>query len=57
VPCCLDKEGQIPLGHIQESTIEAILNNERSQKIMTGFKNNKLVEDLCKRCNYITRFN
>ncbi|UXR66079.1 radical SAM protein [Bdellovibrio bacteriovorus] len=56
VPCCLDKEGKIPLGRIQEDSIESILNNERSQKILNGFKNNLLTESLCQRCNYITRF-
>jgi radical SAM protein with 4Fe4S-binding SPASM domain len=57
VPCCLDKEGKIPLGNVKEESIEAILGNEKAQKILTGFKNNKLVEKLCQRCNYITRFN
>lgn len=56
VPCCLDKEGKIPLGKVPHERIEDILNNERSLKIMAGFKNNKLVESLCQRCNYITRF-
>ncbi|WP_374000417.1 radical SAM/SPASM domain-containing protein [Bdellovibrio bacteriovorus] len=56
VPCCLDKEGKIPLGRVQDESIESILSNERSQKILNGFKNNKLTENLCQRCNYITRF-
>jgi radical SAM protein with 4Fe4S-binding SPASM domain len=57
VPCCLDKEGQIPLGHLNEGSIESILSNSRSQKIIAGFKKNQLVESLCQKCNYITRFN
>ncbi|MDG0818131.1 radical SAM/SPASM domain-containing protein [Bdellovibrio svalbardensis] len=57
VPCCLDKEGKIPLGNVKEQAIEEILGNERSQKILKGFKDNKLVENLCQRCQYITRFN
>ncbi len=57
VPCCLDKEGMIPLGHVNEQPIEEILKNERAQNIIAGFKKNKLVEPLCQRCNYITRFN
>lgn len=56
VPCCLDKEGRIPLGKVQEASIEDILNSERAQGILKGFKNNKLVESLCQRCNYIQRF-
>jgi radical SAM protein with 4Fe4S-binding SPASM domain len=57
VPCCLDKEGKIPLGNVKEHSIDSILSNERAQKILQGFKDNKLVEDLCQRCQYITRFN
>ena len=56
VPCCLDKEGKIPLGHVNDDSIENILAGERAQNILLGFKKNKLVEDLCKRCDYITRF-
>ena len=56
VPCCLDKEGKIPLGNVQDATVLEILNNERSQKILKGFKDGKLLEKLCQRCNYITRF-
>jgi hypothetical protein len=57
VPCCLDKEGKIPLGNVKEQAILEILDNERSKKIMQGFRDNKLVENLCQRCQYITRFN
>lgn len=57
VPCCLDKEGKIPLGNVETESVLSILDNERAQKILTGFKNNKLVETLCQKCNYITRFN
>lgn len=57
VPCCLDKEGHIPLGHIDSNTIHEILNNPRSQKIIEGFRKRKLVENLCQRCQYIERFN
>jgi radical SAM protein with 4Fe4S-binding SPASM domain len=57
VPCCLDKEGKIPLGNVKEQSIESILSNERAQRILKGFKDNKLVESLCQRCQYITRFN
>lgn len=57
VPCCLDKEGKIPLGKIQESPLLEILDSERAKKIFQGFRDNKLVENLCQRCQYITRFN
>ncbi len=56
VPCCLDKEAAIPLGNIKQNKIEDILNNARSQSILKGFSENKLVENLCQRCQYIERF-
>ncbi len=56
VPCCLDKEGDIPLGNVNEKPLLEILDSERSQKILRGFKNKKLEESLCQRCQYIERF-
>jgi len=56
VPCCLDKEGSIPLGNIIDLPIDEILQAPRSRQILKGFQNGRLVEDLCKRCQYIERF-
>jgi radical SAM protein with 4Fe4S-binding SPASM domain len=56
VPCCLDKEGAIPLGNVQEAPLSDILGGERAQRILKGFRERKLVEELCKRCQYIQRF-
>ena len=56
VPCCLDKEAAIPLGNVADRPILDILGSKRSQDIIKGFKQNNLVEDLCKRCQYIERF-
>lgn len=56
VPCCLDKEGVIPLGNLSEQPIQEILISPRAQKILNGFLSHKLEEELCKRCNYIERF-
>lgn len=56
VPCCLDKEGKIPLGNIKDRSVTEILADERSQSILKGFKERKLVENLCQRCQYIERF-
>ena len=57
VPCCLDKEAAIPLGKIQEQSILDILKGERASRILKGFRERRLVEDLCQRCQYIERFN
>ncbi len=56
VPCCLDKEAGIPLGNIADQPIEEILASERATKILEGFRNRKLIESLCQRCQYIERF-
>ena len=56
VPCCLDKEAAIPLGHIFDAPILDILSSRRAQDIIKGFKQKKLVENLCQRCQYIERF-
>jgi len=57
VPCCLDKEASIPLGNIGEMDVIEILASARAQQILQGFQQNRLVEDLCRRCQYIERFN
>lgn len=56
VPCCLDKEGKISLGNANEETIESILRSNRAQAILDGFRQKKLTESLCQRCQYIERF-
>ncbi len=56
VPCCLDKEGAIPLGHVQKQSLLEILDSPRSQALIAGFRDKKLIEGLCQRCQYIERF-
>ncbi len=56
VPCCLDKESAIPLGHVDDMPILDILASRRAQDIVKGFRQKKLVEKLCQRCQYIERF-
>lgn len=57
VPCCLDNDGNIPLGNIKNNTLNEILNSKKVQDIINGFKERRLVEDLCKKCSYIKKFN
>ena len=57
VPCCLDTNGDIILGNIFKQDLEEILNCKKSIKIIEGFNNSKLVEELCKRCKFIKKFN
>ena len=52
VPCCLDHEGDIPLGNLFTQDMEEILNSERATAIYNGFSGRKAVEPLCRRCGY-----
>lgn len=56
VPCCLDKDGIINLGNVNEQTLESILNSNRVQAIQQGFQKNIAVEELCQKCTYKTKF-
>ena len=44
------------LGNTNSTQIEDILNSKRVKDIQKGFKNNILVEELCQKCEYRTRF-
>lgn len=57
VPCCLDGEGVINLGNIKDLSFDKIINEERAKNIYEGFSNRKIVEELCKKCDYRRRFN
>ncbi|HEY5562283.1 MAG TPA: radical SAM/SPASM domain-containing protein [Clostridiaceae bacterium] len=56
VPCCLDSEGNIPLGNIFKSSLEDILASERVNNLYDGFSRRCAVEELCKRCGYVKRY-
>ncbi len=57
VPCCLDFEGQMPLGSLDESPLHDILAGPRAQQIRNGFIQHRIAEELCRRCSYRLRFN
>ena len=56
VPCCLDHEGDIPLGNLYEQSLEEILNSPRAKALYDGFSCRKAVEELCRKCGYARRF-
>ncbi|WP_404833698.1 SPASM domain-containing protein [Aliarcobacter butzleri] len=56
VPCCLDKDAIINLGNIEDNSLKNILTSKRVKDIQNGFKKNILVEELCQKCEYRTRF-
>ena len=55
VPCCLDNDGDIPLGNIFEETMEDILNKEKSITIKKNFENGVITCKLCKTCGFLKR--
>lgn len=56
VPCCLDHEGDIPLGNLYEQSLEEILASPRARAIYDGFSARRPAEELCRRCGYSRRF-
>ena len=56
VPCCLDHDGDIPLGNLFEQSLEEILNSPRAREIYAGFSQGRAVEELCRKCGYARRF-
>ena len=56
VPCCLDHEGDIPLGNLFEQDLDEIMASDRAKAMYDGFSRGKPSEELCRRCGYATRF-
>ena len=55
VPCCLDHEGDIPLGNLYQQPLQEILDTPRAQAIYRGFSQGRAREELCRRCGYLKR--
>ena len=49
VPCCLDREGAIPLGNLFEQELDEIMSTDRARAIYDGFSQRRAVERLCKK--------
>lgn len=56
VPCCLDHEGDIPLGNLYQKTLEEILDSPQAQNIYNGFSQREARAELCRRCGFARRF-
>ncbi len=52
VPCCLDRNGDIPLGNIFESEYEEIMAEERAKKMKEAMAHHRFIEPLCKSCGF-----
>lgn len=56
VPCCLDHDGDIPLGNLLAEELSDILEKPRAAAIYDGFCKGYAAEELCRRCGYARRF-
>ena len=56
VPCCLDAEGDIPMGNIHQSALPEILAGSRAAAISAGFARQLVIDPVCRRCTYRQRF-
>ena len=54
VPCCLDHNGDIPLGNLFEQPLDEILSSQRARAMYDGFTRHEAVEPLCRRCGYMS---
>jgi len=52
VPCCLDHEGNIPLGNLFTQTLPEILSSPRALALRRGFDGRRATEPLCRRCGF-----
>jgi len=56
LPCCLDCDGIIELGDLHEKSLSEIVHSRRATAMREGFKENRAVEELCRKCSYKERF-
>ena len=55
VPCCLDNNGDIPLGNLLVEELEVILNSPKVKEIRKNFENRIITCKLCKTCGFLKR--
>lgn len=56
VPCCLDHDGNIPLGNLFYEDLADILKKDIARSIFDGFTAGTAAHPLCRRCGYAKRF-
>ena len=56
VPCCLDGEGVINLGNVNEQSFSNIVESDRANNLVDGFSRREAVEELCRKCGYRQKF-
>lgn len=53
VPCCFDTKADIFLGNVFEKDFNELLNSKRLKAMKEGFKQNRRIEALCQRCEFM----
>jgi radical SAM protein with 4Fe4S-binding SPASM domain len=56
VPCCLDNNATIKLGNVKDHSLREIITHERADRMRSGLDEAKLVEEMCQRCEFASRF-
>lgn len=56
VPCCLDGEGEAPLGNLFATPLSEILATPLVQEARLGFEQNRRILPLCQHCSFLQRF-
>ena len=56
VPCCLDAEGSILLGNINQTPLERILQSPAATVIQEAFRQNRVWHPFCQNCSFRKRF-
>lgn len=52
VPCCLDHDGSVPLGNLNQQSLQEILASPRARALFDGFTHHQATESFCRRCEY-----
>lgn len=52
VPCCLDRQGDIPLGNIFKTSLEEILEAPRAKAMKEAMAHHRFIEPLCLSCGF-----
>lgn len=54
--CCLDSNGDTKMGNIFEDSFKDIIECDRAKNMVDGFYHRRVVEPLCQRCMFKSRF-
>ena len=57
VPCCLDSDGNVPLGNIYKDNFNDIITGTKFGQLKRSFEDRKPIAELCRKCTYKNRFN